>query len=109
MNFLFTALFSLNNLALPSLLLPLFSVPLDPTSRLIEWYLLGDLLHLDPTIKQAHINLGHFKTEQLQRGTHSHRSAKDAVNNKKKRKNDSMFTYERLCRGESRKVGDLTC
>ena len=72
-------------------------------------YLSEELLYLDPTIKQAHINLGHFKTEQLQRRTHSYRSMKDTGNSNKKRKSDFMFTYERLCRGESRKVGDLTC
>lgn len=72
-----------------------------------------DILGQDPTIKQAHINLGHFKTEQLQRSTHNYRWMKDTANSKKKRKSDSMFTYERLCRGESRKPrierDKLTC
>ena len=75
----------------------------------MEWHLSDELLYLDPTIKQAHINLGHFKTEQLQRSAHNYRSMKDTAKSNKKRKSDSMFTYERLCRGESRKVGYLTC
>ena len=34
----------------------------------MEWYLLDELLYLGPTVNHAQINLGHFKTEQLQRG-----------------------------------------
>ncbi|KAL9971083.1 hypothetical protein ACROYT_G023569 [Oculina patagonica] len=63
-----------------------------------------DILNEDPTIKQAHINLGHFKTEQLQHNTHRDHQSKDTANNNKKRKHDFMSTYERLCRGESRKT-----
>ena len=69
-----------------------------------ECHSLDELFYLDPTIKQAHINLGHFKTEQIQRNAYSNLPPKDAANNKNKKKEDFMFTYERLCRGESRKV-----
>ena len=71
-----------------------------------QWYLTGQLFCLDPTMKQAHINLGHFKTEQLKHNTYSAHPPKDSVNKNKKRKDDLMSTYERLCRGESRKVGN---
>lgn len=58
----------------------------------------------DPTSKQAHVNLGHFEAEMMQRSTNVNHSARNKVENKTKKK-DNKLKYERLCRGETRKVG----
>ena len=56
----------------------------------------------DPTSKRAHINLGHFQDEE--RNTNASHSTRNKLDNKKKKK-DFELKYERLCRGETRKVG----
>ena len=58
----------------------------------------------DPTSKQAHINLGHFQAEVMQRNTNASHSTRNKLDNKKNKK-DFELKYERLCRGETRKVG----
>lgn len=73
----------------------------------------NDILEKDPKSEQAKINLEHFMKERLHRDTESVPLPKKTPNNKNKKKDDLMFTYERLCRGESRKSRQerdkLTC
>lgn len=61
-----------------------------------------DILDEDPTSKQAHINLGHFQAEVMQRNTNASHSTRNKLDNKKNKK-DFELKYERLCRGETRK------
>lgn len=61
-----------------------------------------DILEEDPTSKQAHINLGHFQAEVMQRNTNASHSTRNKLDKKKKKK-DFELKYERLCRGETRK------
>jgi len=70
------------------------------------------LFYLDPKNEQAKINLEHFRAEQANRNRHSTPLPEKTPNNKNKKKQNYIFTYERLCRGETRKnrkENKLTC
>lgn len=63
------------------------------------------MFNSEPNNEQAKTNLEHFRAEQLRRDAHDAPLQKEAANNKNKKKQNFIFTYERLCRGESGKVG----
>lgn len=61
------------------------------------------LLFADPKNEQAKTNLYYFRAERLKRDSlteNSEKSLKNEINNK----GQFSFTYERLCRGETRKA-----
>ena len=62
----------------------------------------------DPKNERAQNNLNHFEVEQLNLNQANNDkvaiNSKKMLNNKMKKKENFMLTYERLCRGESRKA-----
>ncbi|KAM7437418.1 hypothetical protein ABFA07_012971 [Porites harrisoni] len=58
-----------------------------------------DILQKDPKNEQAKTNLDYFRAERLKRDLLTEKSPKNEINNK----GQFSFTYERLCRGETRK------
>ncbi|KAK2556313.1 Prolyl 4-hydroxylase subunit alpha-3 [Acropora cervicornis] len=69
-----------------------------------------EILDKDPKNERAQNNLNHFEVEQLnlkQPNTDKVAvNSKKMLNNKMGKKESFMLTYERLCRGESRKATD---
>ena len=74
----------------------------------MEWYLLDELLYLGPTINHAQINLGHFKTEQLQRGAQPSVGKRHGEQQEEEKEWLHVHVWAPLLR-RIWKVGELTC